>query len=245
MRSALVLVLVTLLAACASQNGQKQAASPQPASSAKHGPAFEVVRVDDSIDPLDAIPDADIPVGSGIAIFQEASLAGSERVVKTHFARVVFQHGESRETACVRFTQWAQGACSLPPDHRWGCEDISDVDPDAGTLSVVGLRTYLLVGEPIITERDVVDAYVGDDKSQEVDLLDVAVKLSPEGRAKLKAATGSWTHRRLAVMADGWINSGPLLKDRIDTDTLTIGFGPRSPAEVDKARAFVSRLLGK
>ena len=240
-----------VLAACASQNGQKQAvSSPSGAvhgeTSSVHGDAFAVVRIDDDVDPLASIDESALPEKSGMAPFQERTLAGGDKVVERRFVRVVIQPNESNVAACARFLDWSKSArIALPPDHRFACENVDSYDPGTHAATTEAVRTYVIAGPSILTQHDVVDAYVGDDKSDEGDLLDVAVKLSPEGRAKLKAATKEWTHRRLAVMSDGMVSSAPLVKGEIDTDTLTIGFGPRSPAELDRAQAFVSRLLGK
>ena len=169
------------------------------------------------------------------------------KIVQLHFVRTVRRSDETLDAACARFLNWVQTAhISMPPGHRFACESVLEYDPDTKTTTLgVGVRSYVLSGDSVITDADVTDAYVGDDKSEDEDLLDVGVKLSPQGRAKLKAATADWMHRRIAVLADGMVSVAPLVKGEIDTDTLTIAFGPRSPAELDKAQAFVSRLRGK
>lgn len=247
MQTRIALACAFMLAACASPNSQKQAVSSS-SSHAPRGEPFAVVRVDDSVNPIAVDPDRDIPWGSGMAVFHERSMVGDGHIVSLDFVRVVAREGETPLDACARFESWAKRArlAPLPPGDRFACGEVLEGDPDSKEAAVVGVRTYVVAGEPVLTQADVVDAYLGDDlKDDTADFLDVAVKLSPEGRKKLREATSQWMHRRMAILRDGIIVSAPLVKGEIDSDTLTIAFGPRSPAELDKAQAFVSRLLGK
>lgn len=235
-----------LVAACASQSSQKPPFSVPPTEKAAPVDAFAVVRVDDTVDPLADVTDARLPAGQGMAVFTERSMVSGGKIVEIHFVRTVLRNGETAPVACGRFLQWVHNASiSLPSTDRWGCQVVLEYDAMSKTSSAVGVRSYVLTGDSVITQRDVTDAYVGDDKSDEDDFLDVAVKLSSAGRAKLKAATADWIHRRLAVLADGMVSIAPLVKGEIDTGTLTIAFGKRTPAELDRAQAYVSRILGK
>ncbi|MGH7330230.1 MAG: hypothetical protein ACREJX_17930, partial [Polyangiaceae bacterium] len=192
---AALLLCVLALAACASQNSQKQARSSPPTKTAARTDAFAVVRVDDAVDPLADVTNDRFPAGQGMSIFTERTMGSGGKIAEVHFVRTVAKQGEAPEDACRRFTGWVQNAhISLPNGDAWACQTVLELDPETKRADPVGVRSFVLTGAPVITERDITDAYVGDDKSDEQDFLDVAVKLSPSGRAKLKAGTADWIH---------------------------------------------------
>lgn len=238
--------IALVLAGCGSGRTNEVAPAAARAHASPYGP-FAVVRVDDSIDPIAVDPDRELPWGAGMAPFHERSMVGDGHIVDVHFVRIVMGGHESAWDACDRFQNWVHTAhIVLPAGDAFACGDVLEEDPSTKEATTVGVRTFVLTGTPVITKSDVADAYLGDDlKDDTDDFLDVAVKLTPEGRKKLHDVTAEWTHRRLAILRYGMVSIAPLVKGVIDSDTLTVAFGRRSNAELDKAQAFVRDLLGK
>ncbi len=200
---------------------------------------LEIVRVDDATDPLGDVRDEDLPEGAGLSIFAENVPAGPGRVQQVHYARVVPRDGESMAAARARFASWL-ASVTVPPDARFGVEELDDYDPDAARSTAIGWRSVLLTGDPVLGTDDVVEAYAGlDSRSADPPLAYVGVTLSSSAAGRFEEATRAWTGRRLAIVVDDVVTSAPVVKSAIAGGRLTVTMGAGDP---DKAMAEAKDL---
>jgi len=170
---------MTLLAAC----GRPETPSPAHAT-------FQIVRVDDEVDPL---ADADPP--PGVRIYREQSV---------HFARIAPVPGESAPRAEERARAWLAGM-PLPAGKRFGLQVFEEPD-DADSSHRVGARTYVLDGEPIVTEKDIVTAW--SEPSPRGRFL-LRITLQPDAIRRLESATRESKGQRFAFVVNGVVQSTP------------------------------------
>jgi preprotein translocase subunit SecD len=193
-------------------------------------PKLEIVRVDDELDVFAAVRDDELPEGEGLSIYEENTRIGPGRSVRRRFVRCALREGEPRDAAARRFRAWLDGV-KMPPDApagaRFGIEDVVEVDDDTQKASIVALRSYLLVGEPVLTNADVESADVAIDKQQHEPY--VAVALTKEAAKKFEWVTGEWVDRRLAIVLDGEVESAPVIRSKIGGGRLTITMGRGDP----------------
>jgi hypothetical protein len=191
---------------------------------------LEVVRVDDTLDALRSVPESALPEGEGIQIYRENAPVGPGRFIEVNYARIVMRPGESKKSAAARFRRFVD-TVPLPAGARFAFEPVEDVDPDTGKATVVGLRSFLLIGEPVLRTEDVTDADVS---SQDMGLgpqAYVAVTLSDDAAKRFEDVTREWTQRRLAILLDDEINSAPVIKTTIAGGhiSITMGVGEAPP----------------
>jgi hypothetical protein len=189
---------------------------------------LEVVRVDDTVDPLGDVPDSAIPPGAGIRIDREFVPQGAGRHEEVHFARIAIQGGESKKAAAVRLQRFLD-TVAVPAGTRFGLEELRDFDPETNDAALIGLRSYLLTGPPALRTEDVVDATVAMNEMNGVPEPYVAVTLSDDGAKRFEEVTGEWTQRRLAILVDDEINSAPVVKTAITGGRLSITMGTGDP----------------
>jgi preprotein translocase subunit SecD len=203
---------------------------------------LEVVRVDDLSDPLADVPDTALPEGSGIEIFYENAPAGIARYQKVHYARIALRTGESKRSAAERLRAFL-ATVRAPKGARFGLAEVAEVDPDTDKESVVGLRSYLLVGEPILETRDVVDAAVALDDMNDPSRPYVTVTLSDDAAARFEEATRAWVQRRIAIVLDDEIDSAPVVKTAISGGRISITMGMGDPERLlDQAKRLARGL---
>ncbi len=197
------------------------------------GRLLAVYRVDDSVDPLAATKDADIP--DGVELRFEMIPAGDRaKSVRVSYAFARVQSGEKPEAAAERLRSWV---ASVP--HPFGTffaiePLVSEVD--AGPTETLGYRT-LLVREPVVVDdRDVAEARV---EALEPGRPVVRVTLKPEGSARLEHATREWVARRLAIVVDGLAVAAPLILEAISSGRATV---PAPGPTEDARRAWADRL---
>jgi hypothetical protein len=224
--AALAAVLVTAVGAHFASR------APEDDSVASGPPAvLEIIRVDDSIDVFGVTRDDEESfAGQGLAIYVENTRIGPESNVRVHYARCTIRDGETRDAAARRFRAWLDTIVmpdGSPRGARFAMEDVVEVDDDTQKASLVALRTYLLVGEPVLSNADVESADVAIDKQQHEPY--VAVALTKEGAKKFEWATGEWVERRMAIVVDGRIESAPMIRTKIGGGHLTITMGRGDP----------------
>jgi hypothetical protein len=234
--AALAAVLVTIVGA--------HFATRAPADDAvASGPParLEIIRVDDSIDVFGPVRDQDLPEGEGLEIFRESTHIGpNRRSENVHFARCTLRQGESRDVAARRFRTWLDTVnvpADAPAGARLAMQDVVEVDEDTQKASLVALRTYVLVGEPVLSNADVETADVALDKQTREPY--VAVKLTNEGAKKFETVTEEWVDRRLAIVLDGQVESAPMIRTKIAGGRLSITMGHGDP---EKQLADAKRL---
>jgi hypothetical protein len=193
---------------------------------------LELVRVDDTIDPFAAVPDESIPLESGIALYREHAPIGSGGTRSTTYARVVLREGESKADAAARLRSWL-ATVPLPQGTRFGLAEVSEWDEETRRATLVGLRTYLLTGDPVLRTEDVTDAVVMREPSAEAGV-SVLVTLSDAGAQRFEDVTREWTRRRLAILVDDEIHSAPVIQTVIRGGQLTITMGLGDPEQLLK-----------
>jgi hypothetical protein len=197
---------------------------------------LELVYVDDESDPLKAIPDARVP--EGITIHREGVPIGPGRYAEVSFARATLAPGESVQAGAQRLKAWLD-TVPVDPGKRFALEGVDDYDPDTAQSKVVGVRSYLLSGEALLTEADVEDAGV-EIEGYGARRPYVALVFTRDGARRFEDATGAWVQRRMAIMVDGMINSAPVIKTRIAGGRASITMG--SAADREKTLADAHRL---
>jgi hypothetical protein len=223
----------------------KQAAPAIAQSSAQlTGEPFAIVRIDDDIDPFEKISDDQVPFGSGVALFQETVPRGLRHFGIVHFARLVSRANEGQLDTIARFSTWADRALPLPAGDRFGFGDLLSLDEATKVTSIIGLRTFVLTGEPIITHRDVAEAHIveGD---EDVPQIGIALKLDDAGAKKLAEGTRSWPFRRVAIMTHGKIDTAPVVKAEIQGGEIELVVGARSDAMLTRAKKLVDEMTVK
>ena len=71
------------------------------------------------------------------------------------------------------------------------------------------------------------------------------MKLDKDGTRKLESATNEWAFRRLAILSHGTVEATPVVKASIDDGELELVIGPRSDANVARAKKLVEEMLQK
>ncbi len=200
--------------------------------------SLEVVEVDDSIDAFRAVSDDDVPEGSGIRIYRESAPLGKGTTGETQLAQIVARDGEGVPATRARLRKWLE-TLKLPAGARFGIEAMTEYDERNRRRVFVGLRTFVLAGEPVLTTNDVVDATVSTSDGRAY----VDVTLSPAGRARFAEATRAWTGRRLAILLDGEIDTAPVVKQAIlgGRISITVGAGELD-TQVAEAKELASKL---
>jgi hypothetical protein len=200
---------------------------------------LELVRIDDSSDPLADTTEESLPAGEGIAIYKESVPVGDGATADVHFARIAARPGEAKAATRTRFRAWLDRVPQRASGEqvRFGVEEMNEQDDRTGKQSFVGYRSILLTGAPELTNADVEDAMVTLD--QQTNEPNVAVTLSPAGARKFEDVTARWTRRRMAIVLDGVIQSAPVIRSVIKGGHLTLSMGR---AEPEKALADAHRI---
>jgi hypothetical protein len=201
---------------------------PPPAKRAE----IAIVRVNDDVDPLRSAHLDEAP--EGVSLYTEIVPLGKDRSERREYARVTLGDGESLDQAWARLLPWLE-QFQLPPGERWGWEEVSEpVTPSEGEsgpigFRVVGLRTLVLTGDPVVTTADVESADVGLEKDTQNAY--VLVTLSPAGGERFFRVTEEWLGRRLAIVVNGRVDSAPVIRSPIRGGRLTITMGNAMPDE--------------
>ena len=220
--------------------------APPPGAAPVHRANLEVVRIDDAIDPFATVPDESIPDGQGIGVYQENAPVGPGRSVMSHYVRVVSREGETTSAAIARVRPWLS-TIRLPPGARLGFEQLDEYDEDTRKTTVVGFRTFVLVGEAVLRTEDVTEAVASIDSSNEgAPDAYVAVTLSSAGATRFESATREWTQRRLAILVDDRINSAPVIRTAISGGRISISMGRGDPErKIAEAKSLAQALGGR
>ncbi|MDB4994721.1 MAG: Preprotein translocase secY subunit, partial [Myxococcaceae bacterium] len=220
-----------------------------PVPAAERGPAakLELTRVDDTIDPFEHVTDAALPEGEGISILIESIPAGRGHTARPHYARIMLRDGESAGSATARLVRWVDAQNLLTDGARFAYQDVEDFDEETQRSHQIGVRTIVLVGEPILRTADVVDAVaVAPDNRHAYSLeASVQVTLSPESAARFEDATRGWVDRRIAILIDDKVNSAPVVKSAIGGGHISITMGSAGDPALHLVEAKrLARALG-
>jgi preprotein translocase subunit SecD len=231
-----------LLAACgrersAPPNVVSSVVSPDDAGSgvrhevdASRRSLLELVRVDDSIDPLVAhATDGDL-ASHRITILAEHVSVGPDLKAETHFA-MASSAGASTGDTVERLKRWL-GRIQLPPDARFAFEEVFEVDPDTMIENSEGVRSLLLVGESVIRPGDVRRARVPVVKNSTGSETTIEIGLTRDAAHRMADATGRWIKRRMAILYEGMVMTAPVVQARIEGGALAF------PIRGDQAEAI-------
>ena len=121
-----------------------------------------------------------------------------------------------------------------------GLGDVQEVDRH-GSVTLVALRSFVIVGAPILRTEDVLEAVAT--RSPDDGHAYVVLTLSPRGAESLETATDAWLGRRIAIMIDGHVESAPVIRSKISSGSvsITIGAGD-SPTRMAEARKLARGL---
>jgi preprotein translocase subunit SecY len=197
-----------------------------------------IVRVDDVSDPLRAAHAEDGP--EGFSLYSESVPLEKGHYATRYYARMALRDGESLQAAWARLEPWLR---EFPPPSgdRWAWEAVTDAvqpseDDQPVTFRIVGLRTLVLTGDPVVTTRDIEFADVGlEDHGSGPPY--VSVTLNPEGAERFYGVTKEWLGRRLAIVVDGAVSSAPYIKSPIPGGHLVISMGNVGSPEQQLAEA--------
>jgi hypothetical protein len=204
---------------------------------------LEIVSVDDETDPF---PTSDDGLPEGVAIYTENVPAGEGHYAQGRFARVVPREGEPLAEALGRVGGWLH-TLPLPPGERFAFADVVDRDEDTGAEHVVGARTYLLRGQPIVTEDDIEDADVAFPTTDLLPEPYVAVVFKPAGAERFRIGTRENVQRRIAIVLDEHIDSVPVVKQEITGGrvSITLGASPDPERLIPRAKRLARSLRGR
>ncbi|HVH44675.1 MAG TPA: hypothetical protein VM925_20120, partial [Labilithrix sp.] len=186
-------------------------------------PKLEVVRIDDTIEPLLATRDP-IPDNVDIELRSERVPVGTGSTKIAEFASLTLRSGETKAHGMVRFREWLE-TIALPEGARFGIGEIEDYDPDTGTAKLVGLRTFVLSGEAVLNAKDVTDAIASVTPQSEPPDVYVAVLLSADGARRFEEFTREWTNQRAAILIDDEVNTAPVIRTTITGGRISLSMG--------------------
>jgi preprotein translocase subunit SecY len=213
-------------------------------SSARHDKpraALEVVRVDDTNDALETVPDGALPPDVELRL-ENVPVGRREPARRSTYGVARLAPGESMADASARLGKWL-ATIPLRPGQRFAFEPVEDVDAEDAHLTVIGVRSFVLTGAPILTTADVTDAEPAMDAMQDVH---VVVTLSAESADRFADVTDEWTNRRIAILLDGRITSTPVVRTRIGGGRISITMGRGSKDEqLLEARKLADGLSGR
>jgi preprotein translocase subunit SecD len=181
---------------------------------------FELVRIDDGIDPFGSPDPSGLP--NGVTIESEAVSLGPETTITTHYFRLTPLSNESTDSALARIRPWLT-SLQLPQETRIALGRFEELDSSTERWVTVGSRSYILRGAPIISASDLERAEAMSDES--TGSVSVTVTLRPEAKLRLAAATREHVKRRLAILIDDRVESAPMVIGEIPGGVLSITLG--------------------
>jgi hypothetical protein len=227
--------------------GWTSARVPDDASVTAPPIALQVVRVDDSFDPLAGeVPG--LPTGASVQneLAPTGLTASGVQQSPVHYLRLVVQPSETEAQAEQRAAAWAIGV-PLPEEHRFAFGNAGDF-ASAKNEKIEALRSYLLTGSPILTNVDIDDAQVSVDTNRgpEPDYY-VAITLHPEGAERFRVATAGWIKRRIAIVLDGRVDSAPVVQSEIGGGhiSITLGSAGDRATRLEAAKRLARSLGGR
>lgn len=123
----------------------------------------------------------------------------------------------------------------------WG--RVAELDIETDRFVETGLRTYLL-GDVILTERDVIDATAIEDIDGPSGV-SVSIQFTKDGGARFEEATARSINRRIALLVDDEIMSAPVVMSAISGGNARITMGRGDPEEMRReANELARRLRG-
>lgn len=214
-------------------------AMPSRADATPRGPraVLEVVRIDDTVDPLAGF---DLSA-SEIDVRSETVEVGPGRPRETtHYAFLPLGGRTQQESAATAEQRLRKALAEIPlgPNRRFGIETTSfGADSPRN-----GLRTYLLTGSSAIAPDDIVDARAMRDPVTGEAYVEIT--LGPEGARRFEGLTREWRRRRVALLVDGHVNSAPIIAEPISGGKLSLMVGRGQDEDRGAEAKRLARALG-
>lgn len=180
---------------------------------------------------------------AGLSFAQEQVSIGPGRQAVHVYARLVRGEGETMESARARLDAWTK-SIPLPEGDRAALSEFVEYDDIKDSYEVVGFRTYLQKGAPILTEADVADATAMVDTANGGEGWLVRVQFTPEGAARFESFTAEHVKRRLAIVVDGLVMSAPVIQTKIPGGVVTITMGNKQPEQQKAEAQKLAEALG-
>lgn len=194
---------------------------------------LEVVRVDDDEDAF--VLDDDEALPPGVSIVAENAPIGLEETNAVHFARLVAKPEEGSARAIERVRPWILR--HTPVDRRIAFGSLDELNEETNRYETTAFRSYVLTGEPILTNAHVKRAEAVRREDGSV----VSIELSEEGALRFGQATREWTRRRIAILIDDQVTSAPVVLSEIAGGRVQITMGSNDP---DVQYAEATKLAG-
>ncbi|HVK67061.1 MAG TPA: hypothetical protein VM694_21395 [Polyangium sp.] len=202
---------------------------------------MEIVLVDDDLDPF-AKPGGTLP--ESVSVRAEERLSRSGFPATFRYAMLVKKPGETYVQAKERFSPWLS-TLPLPAGRRFVLGDVMEED-ETGQPRAIGLRTYVVAREAIVTHANVVDAIVlEDDGKGPVQPPVVVVTFDAAGGERFHAATREHVKERLAIVVSDKAMSVPLVQSPIPGGRVSISMHGHDDRAVAEARRLAVALRGK
>jgi preprotein translocase subunit SecY len=204
-------------------------------------PDLEVVVADDLDETIRGMREEDLP--SGFEIRWESVPHGRGHHEKSYFVSVHSLPNERVEQTFARADAWAR-TVKLPEGRRLAFETVEEWDSDSSTSKTTGVRSVMLMGEPILTTADVTDAMPSTSEASGLPEVYVLVTLTPEAGERFADATEAHVEERIAIVVDGRVNSVPVVKTRIAGGRISITMGRGDPEKQLADAKKLARGLG-
>jgi hypothetical protein len=208
---------------------------------------LELLLVDDEdelFDDVRAMRVDELP--RGVSLMVETAPLGGRGTLPRWYARIMQGETESLDEAGKRLLAWVE-ARARPQGVRVAVGELTEYDPEKERNEVIGWRTYLVKGPPVVTAADVVDAAAfPPGRGPAAESPRVELRLSPEGAKRFEDFTAANVKRRLAILVDGRVASAPVIMSRIAGGTVQITMGTGDPEQqLAEAEKLVRGLLGR
>ncbi|MEZ4297428.1 MAG: DUF2007 domain-containing protein [Polyangiaceae bacterium] len=185
--------------------------------------------VADDADPLAEVVSAtDLP--KGVRFERDNAPLGRGKTAPRWYVFAPLGEGETTGALQARIQPWVD-KIQVPEGTHLAFQEVTEMDPDTGTLEVTGLRTYLLKNELLLTGADVEDAMAAPGNRDRNEGWLVRVQLTPDGAERFQRATAANIRRRLAIVVRGRVLSAPVIQSEIGGGTVVITMGPGSEGE--------------
>ncbi|MDI1447653.1 hypothetical protein [Polyangium sp. 6x1] len=202
---------------------------------------MELVVVDDELDPFEKHAGT---LTESISVRAEEMLSRAGFPVTHHYAMLVKKPGETDAQAKARFSPWLSTQ-PLPAGRRFVLGDVMEED-ETGKPRPIGLRTYVVAGEAIVTHANVVDASViEDDGKGPMQQPVVVVTLDAAGGERFHAATREHVKERIAIVVNDKAMSVPIVQSPISGGRVSISMYGYDDHAVVEARRLATALRGK
>jgi len=148
----------------------------------------------------------------------------------THnYLRIVVQPGETIEGTTDRMSEFLKKTVHLPEGDRFAIGRISEVDATTKVSHAIAVRSYIVKGSAVVTEKDIVDTLAKSDGPA-----NIQIKLGPDAAKRFAAFTRDNIKRRLGVIVDGAVVTAPVVQTEIPGGELAITLSTAEKATPDE-----------